>query len=57
MHCQILAGVQPDTWIVDERSDTPDKRAYAEGRGIAYRVIRNEELGGFPVPAFVPPAS
>ena len=27
-----------------------------KARGIAYRVIRNEELSGFPVPSFVPPA-
>jgi cytidyltransferase-like protein len=51
-----LGGVQPDTWIVEEENDTPDKRAYAEGREIAYRVIRNKELSGFPVPAFVPSA-
>jgi cytidyltransferase-like protein len=50
-----LEGVQPRAWVVDERSDTPVKRAYAEGRGIAYRVIRNEELSGFPVPSLVPP--
>jgi cytidyltransferase-like protein len=43
------------TWIVDERSDSPGKRAYAEARGIPYRVIRNEDLGGFPVPSFVVP--
>ncbi len=51
-----LGGVQPDTWIVDERSDTPRKRVSAERRGIAYRVIRNEQLSGFPVSSYVPPA-
>ena len=52
-----LEGVQPPTWIVDEASDTPGKRAFAEARGIQYRVIRNEDLSGFPVPSFVPPAA
>jgi cytidyltransferase-like protein len=51
-----LEGVQPRTWIVGEENDAPGKRAYAEARGIQYRVIRNEELSGFPVPSFVPPA-
>jgi cytidyltransferase-like protein len=51
-----LEGVQPHTWIVDERSDTPGKRAFSEAHGVEYRVIRNEDLGGFPVPSFVPPA-
>ena len=51
-----LGGVQPDTWIVDEESDAPGKHTYAESRGIQYRVTRNRDLSGFPVPAFVPPA-
>jgi cytidyltransferase-like protein len=51
-----LEGVQLDTWMVEEENDTLRKQAYAESRGIAYRVIRNEELNGFPVPAFVPTA-
>ena len=50
-----LEGVQPHTWIVDEESDTPGKRAFAEARGIPYRVISNEDWSGFPVPSFVPP--
>jgi len=51
-----LEGFQPSTWVVEEESDTAGKRAYAKARGIAYRVIRNEELRGFPVPEFVPSA-
>jgi len=51
-----LEAVQPHTWIVDEESDAPGKRAYAEARGIQYRVIRNQDLSGFPVPSFAPPA-
>jgi len=51
-----FGAVQPDIWIVDEESDTAAKRAHAQGRGIGYRVIRNNELSGFPVPPFVLPA-
>lgn len=51
-----LEGVQFPTWIVDEESDSPGKRAYAEARGIYYRVISDQNLSGFPVPLFVPPA-
>jgi cytidyltransferase-like protein len=50
-----LESVQPDTWIVDQESDTPGKRAFSEAHGIQYRVIRVEELRGFPVPSLVPP--
>jgi len=45
-------GGRPHTWIVE--SENPGKRAYAKARGIQYRVIRNEELIGFPAPSFVP---
>ena len=51
-----LGEAQPAIWIVDEDSDSAAKRAYAETRGIQYRVIRNVDLSGFPVPSFVPPA-
>ena len=50
-----LEAVQSSLWIVGEESDALGKRAYAEARGIAYRVIRNQDLSGFPVPSFVPP--
>jgi cytidyltransferase-like protein len=51
-----LEGVKPDTWIVDEQSDSPGKRAFAEAQGIEYRVIADADLSGFPVPPFRPPA-
>jgi cytidyltransferase-like protein len=50
-------GSKPDVWIVDEASDAPAKRAWAEERGIEYRAINNSELSGFPVPPFRLPAS
>jgi cytidyltransferase-like protein len=51
-----FGGVTPDVWIVDEEGATPGKRAHAEARGIPYQVIQNQDLRGFPVPAFVPPS-
>jgi cytidyltransferase-like protein len=51
-----LGAVQSPLWIVDEESDAPGKRAYAEARGIPYRLIRNQDLSGFPVPSFTLPA-
>jgi cytidyltransferase-like protein len=38
----------PDAWAVDEACDSPQRRAYCEARGIAYHVVREEELRGFP---------
>ena len=52
-----LEDVQSPIWVVSEESDNPAKRAYAEARGIPYSVIRNQDLSGFPVPSFAPPAS
>ncbi|MGA9059966.1 MAG: adenylyltransferase/cytidyltransferase family protein [Terriglobia bacterium] len=42
----------PQIWVVDEASDTPQKRAYCKSRGVQYRVLRQESLGGFPLPRF-----
>jgi cytidyltransferase-like protein len=49
--------VRPDVWVVDEasadaRGDDVRKRAYCESRGVAYRVLREEDLKGFPVARF-----
>jgi cytidyltransferase-like protein len=52
-----LEGVSAQMWIVDERSDTPRKRAYAQARGIPYRVITSQDLRGFPAPSPGQPAS
>jgi cytidyltransferase-like protein len=46
--------VRPGVWVVDEasadaRGDDARKRAYCESRGVAYRVLREEDLMGFPV--------
>jgi len=45
----LIDEVRPDAWAVDEGSDDARKRAFCQARGLAYRVIRDEELKGFPV--------
>ncbi len=49
----LIEKTQPDaalgaTWVVDETSDTPEKRAHCESRGLAYHVVRDQDLRGFP---------
>jgi cytidyltransferase-like protein len=44
-----VGGINPEIWVVDQESDNPLKRAYAESRGVEYRVFKKENLGGFPV--------
>jgi cytidyltransferase-like protein len=47
--------IQPEIWMVDEASDTSPKRAYCEAHGVEYRVLRTEDLKGFPVARFAAP--
>ena len=41
--------IQPDIWVVDTDSDTPEKGQYCESLGLAYRVLEPTDLQGFPV--------
>ncbi|MGB7537336.1 MAG: adenylyltransferase/cytidyltransferase family protein [Anaerolineales bacterium] len=48
---------KPDAWVVEEKDDTPEKRKACERRGIAYRVVRNADLEGYPIlPPPAPPS-
>jgi cytidyltransferase-like protein len=44
----LIDTIQPEVWIVDAASDTSPKRAYCKARGVEYRVLRTEDLKGFP---------
>ena len=44
----LLVG-HPNVWVVDEASDTPQKRSYCEAHGLTYRVVRDQDLKGFPL--------
>ncbi len=43
-----INAIQPDVWVVDERGDTAQKRAYCTARGIAYHVVAEDVLRCFP---------
>jgi cytidyltransferase-like protein len=42
------AGVKPDVLVVNEGQDSAASRDGCEARGIGYRVLREEDLRGFP---------
>jgi cytidyltransferase-like protein len=44
-----VAGLQPNTWVVDEASASAQKQAYCAAHGLAYRVVTNQDLQGFPI--------
>jgi cytidyltransferase-like protein len=46
--------INPEIWVVEEGSDNPRKRAYAESHGVEYRVLKREDLKGLPVLPFDP---
>jgi cytidyltransferase-like protein len=50
-----IDGIQPEIWAVDEASDTAQKRAYCKSHGMEYRVLKKEDLKGFPVKRLDPP--
>jgi cytidyltransferase-like protein len=43
-------GLQPEMWVVNEASDFPAKRTFCAEQGIAYRILKDRDLGGFPMP-------
>lgn len=45
-----VEGIEPAVWVVEERDDTPERRALCKSRGMRYRVIPREDLSGFPAP-------
>jgi len=49
-----MGGIKPEIWLVEEESNNPRKQAYCELPGIEYRVLKNEDLKGFPVLPFDP---
>jgi cytidyltransferase-like protein len=41
-------GLHAEIWVVDQTDDNDVKRAYCRAHGMQYRVLRREELQGFP---------
>jgi len=50
-----LEEVRPDVWVVDERDHNAAKVEYCGARGVAYRVLKEEDLEDFPGARFVAP--
>jgi cytidyltransferase-like protein len=50
------ATVKPDLWIVPESESNEARRISSEARGIAYQILRDRDLQGFPNLA-LPPSS
>ncbi len=48
-------AVPPAIWVVDEASHRPAKKAFCETNGLAYQVIREEQLVGYPEPVETTP--
>jgi cytidyltransferase-like protein len=51
------AGVEPDVVVVNEDQDSVASRDGCQARGIGYRVLREDDLRGFPVHAMDPIAT
>jgi len=45
-----VEGWQPDLWAVEEADDNAQKRAFCQAEGIAYHVVTEADLRGFPPP-------
>ncbi|MGA2077931.1 MAG: adenylyltransferase/cytidyltransferase family protein [Terriglobia bacterium] len=43
------AGIIADIWVVDERSDKRRKQTYCRQHGVEYRILKKDDLKGFPV--------
>ena len=50
-------GIKPDLWVVEPANDPAQKRMNSEDLRVPYHIVSDADLRGFPVPAFVPPAS
>jgi glycerol-3-phosphate cytidylyltransferase-like family protein len=43
-------ALRPETWVVSQEDDNARKRAYSASQDLAYRVLRPQDLAGYPVP-------
>jgi len=51
-----VEAIKPDIWIVEQERASKVQRMRASAQRVPYQVISIENLRGFPVPPFVPPA-
>jgi len=43
-----VAGLTPGAWVIQTTEDTPQKRAYCTAHNLAYRMLTDADLVGFP---------
>lgn len=43
-----VAGPRPEVWVVRESEGNAARQSFCEARGLQYRIVRDEELAGFP---------
>lgn len=49
-----LGSFKPGIWVVDEKSGSPNRKAFCESHGIEYRILRDKDYAGFPTPTAIP---
>jgi cytidyltransferase-like protein len=49
-----IGAIQPDVWVVDEMSDSNQKRLYCEAQGMAYHVVEEDVLRRLPAALIEP---
>jgi cytidyltransferase-like protein len=53
---ELPAGISADIWVDCESSTNPTRAEFCKRNGITYRVIKSEEMNGFPEPPPMPGA-
>jgi len=54
---KLYAAHPSDTWLADEAGATPVWRESTRFRGVPHVIVSDQQLQGFDVPAFYPPAN
>jgi cytidyltransferase-like protein len=45
----VVCNLKPETWVVNQQDDTPEKRLFCTSHNIVYQVIDPVDLKGFPI--------
>lgn len=45
----VVCNLKPETWVVNQQDDTPEKRLFCASHGVVYQVIDPADLKGFPI--------
>lgn len=50
-----IDSLKPDIWVVSQKDDNSAKASFAQGKGIQYRVLKDADCAGYPVPSAAAP--